>query len=394
VPATELLGLPRFDELEPRVLAHRLQEPVPRLSRPLPYNERPAHQLGDPRGDLFPFDLRSRANPLGRLKGPGSREHAQATQKRPLGRSEHLVAPIERGFKRPMPGPCRPGPVSEEGEAVEQLAGDLAQRHPARPRRRKLDGKRKPVEPSADLGYDPRVVRLKSHVAGCAGTLHEQLHGLAPKPPIPIGHRVRRRSLHGGYSVHPLTLDPERLTARGEDPEGPRTAEECHCELCTPLQQVLAVIEDEERLPVLQEVGDELGEWPWGLFPESHCRGHERRDEPIVRGQCEIRPPHAIRELEERLRGYLQRKPRLPTSPCTHERHEPCMFEGTSDLPELPLSADEARDRLGQVVRHHVLPAPDPLAQDRGRRGGVYPELPLQDLGAQPVHPERRRPIP
>ena len=104
----------------------------------------------------------------------------------------------------------------------------------ARPCGGQLDREREPVEPAAEL-RDRCIGRVECVAAGRGGALDEELRGFGTTA------RVERR-----HDVEVLTGEIERLPARGEQHDFGTRCEHAVRDGGGRIEQVLAVVEDDE----------------------------------------------------------------------------------------------------------------------------------------------------
>jgi hypothetical protein len=281
-----------------------------------------------------------------------------------------------------MPAVGTARPLAEEAEAVVEARRDLVRAQMPHARPRELDRERDAVQPLADLSH--RAVGLaRERKAGarrrCA--IREQLDRLAAAASLEI--RLGRRDRERRHLPHVLSVDVERLAARGEDRQ-PRTAAEQEIgELRGALDDVLTVVEHEQHVPVADAV-DELilrGEL------DSRARAHEtrgRRDGggnlPARARRDQVGAAHARREGVRDVIGHLPGEPALPATSDAGQCHEAVGGERRRDPAPRVAAADEARAR--------------PRGCRDGRRRGFCAVRVLQ-FGAEPrrVDPHRSRDV-
>ena len=117
------------------------------------------------------------------------------------------------------------------------------------------------------------------------------------------------------------------------------------------LDDVLAVVEYDERAPRLERVDDRLGHRPVSPFADVEYRRDRVRDEIIVRQRRELDEPDAVLVPVEQIGAHLQREARLADAARADERDEPVLGEQLRDGEDVDVAADEARDLKRQVVR-------------------------------------------
>ncbi len=163
--------------------------------------------------------------------------------------------------------------------------------------------------------------------------------------PERIGNRQRRH----GERHFPTQV--ERLAARREDLRLGPGMEERVRELRACLQQVLAIVENDQHLPVPYEPRQRFADGTSGLLLHPHYGCDGLRHESRIGERCELDQPHAVREIVHQPPSDLQRQPRLADAADTGERHQPVLREQLRNVLDLALAADERRQGLGQVVR-------------------------------------------
>ena len=160
------------------VLAQGLRQPVPGHARAMLGDQ---DGLAGQRGQQLQHVAGGQpvigADALGRVQLEPAGEHRQPRPQQPLGRAAQLIAPLDRGPQRLLPG--RPGAAApgQQAQPVAQPGVDLLRGQHRQPRRGQLDGQRQPLQPAADPGHR-RHVRLgdrepRHHLRGPLG---EQPH--------------------------------------------------------------------------------------------------------------------------------------------------------------------------------------------------------------------------
>ena len=137
--------------------------------------------------------------------------------------------------------------VAEEPEPFVEVVEDLRGAEGAHPRGGQLDGERHPVEPARDLGdrHEIAVVQLDPWVGG-DGPFREQ----------PCGGGGRAVRVQWRYRLALLAFDAERLPAGCEHPQRGRGVEQSLDEGRGRLEQVLAVVDDQQHVAPGQVVRD------------------------------------------------------------------------------------------------------------------------------------------
>ncbi len=171
------------------------------------------------------------------------------------------------------------------------------------------------------------LVRLEGRLRR-THTLGEQRHGVL------VGERRNR--------VFPLGGQVERSAAGHEDLQHRRVPEKLP-DLGNSFEQLLEVVEEEQRLPLRQVLFEcLLVRDPQGL--------RDRRKHGLgIAERGQRHEPDAVPELLPELGRSLKRKPRLPRAARPAERDEWVRTNERQHLVELLLSADQRR-RLGRKV--------------------------------------------
>ena len=114
------------------------------------------------------------------------------------------------------------------------------------------------------------------------------------------------------------------------------------------VDQVLAVVQDEQRSPAAQHLGEGLGQRLSGPFPDAGDRGDRSRHEigsEIGASSTTQRPPAKMSVSSP---ATAKAEPGLPASSRPGEGDQSVRTDQADDLAELVLAADEAADSAGQ----------------------------------------------
>ena len=194
-----------------------------------------------------------------------------------------------------------------------QPRGDLLKRRRAGAGRRKFDRQRQSVEPRAHIGDQGRqlVGDLESR-AGRTRSSHEQLRRA-------VG--CERRHL-----PHHLATDPQRLAACRDDPQTTAAPEQILGQGGRGIDDVLAVVEDDDHLAVADHVREELriGHVEGCGGGRSHCGriSHRRELDDVA----------AVAERGGHSPGDFQRETRLADTARTDERDESLLRREAREL--------------------------------------------------------------
>ncbi len=360
-----------------RELADRLQQPV---AQGVPgwfgRDQALVHQRADQPGDVEHLDIVQAADRLGRVEIEALRERRQPPQQRALRVVEQRIGPVDGRPQRLLARQGGPAPAGEQAEALVEAVEQAVQGQGAQPGGGELDGQRQPVQPAADRHDDrDRVVADRQPDALGPGPVHEQrdrVRGLGRHRAGIAGLRQRQRR----HPVDDLSADAERLTAGGEQAHPRASPDEGIGGLGARVDQVLAVVEDDQDVLRDQGVEQGLQGGPAGLRDDPERSGDGRRHGLGVGDRGQFDQPHPVAAAVEQLGGHLQAQPRLaaPAGPGQGD-HARGVHQGPH-LCELPGASDE-RGELGREVVRQRLVAERAQRRELGRQAR---HLELEDV--------------
>ena len=202
--------------------------------------------------------------------------------------------------------------AAQETEAVVEPCRDRSGAQRAEPRGGELERERQAVEAEADAG-DVVGVLVVEHEARRRGgrALDEERHRLVVREALRRLRALRIGDVERGDAKHDLARRAQRLSARREDRQLRRRAEQRVREAGGRREQVLAVVEHEQQRPPGEEVDHRVHRLLLG--ERTHVeRGRDRiRDEPRIRDRRELHERGAglVRRLDAACE--LERQPRL-----------------------------------------------------------------------------------
>ena len=351
VAQRHLIRIGRFGETEPSVLAHALEQAVP--GRAVVALLGSDHRLVDEiRQHLDHVEVVERLEAdhvAGGLQAEIAHEPTQATEPEPLLLVEQVVAPVDGGLQGLMPVACRPGVVHQQAEPLVEPLHDLGRRHHAQPRHGELDRQRYAVEAPAEID-DVADVRRVDGEPGVdqAGPLDEQPNRVVP-------HRSRRI---GGARRHPqrrnhvdrLAPDPQRLAAGGQHLHLRTTSEDSPHQHRDRVEQVLAVVEHQQRPPGADrgdDAVDQLG--PRRRLHTQHL-GDLVGDHVGVGDGGQLDQIGAVGKRLEQLAGGVQREAGLAGTARSGQRDQPVGRQHGPYLGLLGVPAHEARQLPRQLA--------------------------------------------
>jgi hypothetical protein len=145
-----------------------------------------------------------------------------------------------------------------------------------------------------------------------------------------------------------LAVQAQGVPAGGEDPDSGRAAQQVVDEPGAVRQEVLAVVQHQQRLLVPQQVDDLVQGRPGGALGDAEGAG-DRVGDPLAVGQDrQVDEPDAVRERPPHLARDVQGQPGLADAAHPGERHQPGLGQQPADVGELPAAPDETGDCRGQ----------------------------------------------
>ena len=317
--ASGLLILPGVRQLLCRVLPDGLQEPVADLvAAALGHDEGLVDELAD---ELEPVRVTVPGAPAddpdGGVDVEAVGEHRQRAQRRLLGTGQQVVAPIQRGAQRLLAGRSRAGTAGQQREAVAEPSRYLSDAEHPQSSRGQLEGQRDALQPAADLGDDGRVVLRQGELrTRLTGTIAEQLDRLRGSH---VSRRARRLVGHrkGRHRNRDLAGQPEQLPAGGEHPDALSVPQDGLDEGRDRVEDVLAVVEQQQRVTAGQVPADLLDRW------RELRHGQPERSRHGRRGRRSRPAPVRARTARRRRRSRPARRrpPRARGGSCPHR---PC----------------------------------------------------------------------
>ncbi len=306
------------------VLPHRFEQPIPPSLPVLAHDQRLVHQPHHHVQHVHRRELRPRADRLRRLEGERPREDRQPAERRPLRPGEQGVAPVERGAQRLLAGRRHPAAPGEQAEGVVEAVEDLRDGEHVNPGRRQLEGERDAGEAGADAGDGVGILRRQREGGGDGPRPgHEELHRRGTGEFVHGGQVIRVRGHQRRDAILALARDLQPLAAGGEDAQGGAGGEQVVGEGGAGVDQVLAVVEDEERGPGGEEGGQGRQHRAARSFPQAEGGGHGDRDARGIGDRREFDKPEALREGGSEVGCKLQGEAGLAAAADTGEGEQP-----------------------------------------------------------------------
>ena len=370
----------RVGELVEAELAQGLEQPVARDVGVDELHHRLVDQVGEQRRDLPGREVVEGAHVLDRVEVEPAGEQAQAPEEPALVGRQQVVGPaheVAQGAVAGLRGLARAG---EELESLVEALRERGGAHGAQPRRRELDRERDAVEAAHDLADRVDVVEVEGEAGpGRDRALDEQLDRGRVGGGGRVGtRRARRPAAATVHTCSPAMPSGERLVARtfrsGHHDRSRSTTGAVAAE------QVLAVVEHEQRPPVAQVLDQAVLE----RQVLARVDVERRRDRGGERGRVadgrQLDDEHPVGDVLPELAGDADREARLPDTAGPGQRDESLAPDEAHDRVEVLLAPDEAgglvRQRTGRPgaprsPRRRRAPASGPrrASAARGRAG-------------------------
>ncbi|MEO3792506.1 hypothetical protein ABGB14_20015 [Nonomuraea sp. B10E15] len=226
---------------------------------------------------------------------------------------------------------------------VADAVGDPAGAQQAGTGRRQLQGQRQAVERAAQA-YDVVHAARDPARAGGQRPLHEEQHGLGVRVVV-VGQFERR------HPPHQLAGDAQGFAAGDQERRLGALGDQLGHQLGAPLDQVLAVVEDDQRPGRAQAHPQAVEQPPRRLVAHAEHLGQLVDDERRPADAGQLDQPHAPREPGHRPRGDAQRQAGLADAADATERDHAFLVDQRAQLGHVSRAPDEAVGLRGKVVR-------------------------------------------
>ena len=160
------------------------------------------------------------------------------------------------------------------------------------------------------------------------------------------------RLFEGRHAPHGLARDAERLATGRQQGQAPRGAQQVMRDLGAGVDQVLAVVEDQQQVAKAQRGAQRVAKILTWLFMDAEGRGNRLGNTLRASKRGASSTSHTpSANVEGEIRGDFQRQPRLAHAAGARQGHQPRRFaQQLSDFGALGFAADEAGELRWQVV--------------------------------------------
>ena len=214
-----------------------------------------------------------------------------------------------------------------------------------RPCRGQLNGQRDPVEPPTDLDNERRSC-LVEHEGGVGGLGPSDEEGDSGDLGQLAEHQLRAEQLlgPGRQRVHrpePFAGYRQRFPAGGDDRDGGCLAQDsCH-QLGHGLDQVLAIVENQQAVPGAQQIDDGIVDRARLPQVDVDGRGERCGRGVLIDDADQLHDVDAVLELAADGAGQLHRQRGLPDAPGADQRDQPVVADHLGELLQQHLAADQ-----------------------------------------------------
>lgn len=230
-----------------------------------------------------------------------------------------------------------------------ELGVDLFRGHKPHARGREFDGKRNSVEPTADRG-DRVDVRRGQRELGLMelGPLGEEADRLAARQVFDQGRILGKRERW--HAVGSLSGDAQRLPRRCQDRRLRTKVENRVGKRRAGAEKVLAVIQDQEKVPRRQMIANCLLHRATRFFAETEDAADRRRDLRRIGKGSELGQPDPVWVIARGRCRHLEREPGFAAAAGPEKGEQPRFRQQLFDFGDLALATDKSGHLERQIV--------------------------------------------
>ena len=247
-----------------------------------------------------------------------SGEHRTPVEGRPFSVVEQVVGPLH-GVTQCLVTFQPTARTDEKAEPIIEPVAHLGGRHRRHARGRQLDRQGDPVEVAADLHHGGGSSWSVNGIP--ADRLARARRRGRPRP------SRYRRQIQRWHCPQLLVANAKPFTAGGKNIHGRRAREDGLDQVGSGIENMLAVVEDQQSDPALQRSGHRLADGLIRLLGDAQHRRHRVGHSRRISDGCEFENPNTVGEFIGKLRRDLQRKAGLADPAHTGQRHQPVRLD-------------------------------------------------------------------
>ena len=294
------------------------------------------------------------ADGLGGLELEAAHEHGDRGEEALDGRVQEVVAPGDRAAQRLLPRRQVARAATQQVEPALQPLQDALRREDLDAGRGQLDGQRQAVQGSHEPGHRRRVGLGQAEVRpGRPGPLHEEGHAVDLGQGLQGRQVGRVGDAQGRHRVLLLAVDVER-GPRGDDAGQARRRPQEVAQEGRRAGDLLHVVEHEEHGAGAQVVAQAILHRRAAHVLHAHGHGDRRRHEGRIADRLQGHEVQAVGEAFRDVRGQLQREARLARAARPRQRQQAGAVEQPVGLRQHRLAPDEVGQHDRQVVGRGV----------------------------------------
>src|SRR6516162_8951224 len=189
---------------------------------------------------------------------------------------------------------CSAAPACQHGKAIAQRCSYLANPKRCSSGCRQFDGERYAIEVATDCCYCVQVPLVRREVRSqFLGSRKEKLRSAVTQNLARI-HLLLRRDFKGRHTIGALALDAENFTTCRQDRGARAAAYDCFGQRRRRLNNVLAIVENEQKLLFSDAPSDGISRDGLGSKPKPKHPGHRGWHQVRIRQRRKVDEPPAI----------------------------------------------------------------------------------------------------
>ena len=363
------------------VLAHGHQHPVPdQLAVTVDHQNRLGHQPVEDVEHVVGLQFAEPAHLFCGIEVEAAGKHRKPCPEQLFGLGAKFVAPVDKRAQGLLARHGHPASAGQQRKSPVQPFHDLRERQSAQPGGGELDGQRDAIEPVAQLHHGIGVLLCHSEIGiDGAGAIDQQAHRLVLVDPLRRQRVVHRRGRQRRNGAGVFAGDAERLPAGGQNPQSRGFGEHRVDQVGDRRQQVFAVVQHDQQLPLAQVIDELAGGSAVGLIGHRQRGHHDRCETRFVLDTCQFDHPAAVAERPARPLGQFVRDPGLSDAAGPGKRHQARLRHRLLRLGKLTTAADEAGDHR---MRSDGGPGPDLAGRFCRRLSGQGHTVDSKTIGA------------